>query len=47
MSAGGTEFAQSPGERASIRLESSWKSRVGDWLLRPEMRALAAFLRAE
>ncbi len=34
-------------ERDRIRLEPSWKARVGDWLLRPEMRALAAFLRAE
>ncbi|MBS0462704.1 MAG: uracil-DNA glycosylase [Proteobacteria bacterium] len=31
----------------SIRLEPSWKARIGDWLLRPEMRALADFLRAE
>ena len=45
--AGGTEFAQSQGERDRIRLDSSWKARVGDWLLRPEMRALSAFLRAE
>ena len=30
---------------AEIRLEPSWKARVGDWLLRPEMRELAAFLR--
>lgn len=30
-----------------IRLEPSWKARVGDWLLRPQMQALAAFLRAE
>ena len=30
-----------------IRLEPSWKSRVGDYLQRPEMRALAQFLRAE
>ncbi|RPE79854.1 uracil-DNA glycosylase [Vulcaniibacterium tengchongense] len=28
-----------------IRLEPSWKARVGDYLLRPEMRALSAFLR--
>lgn len=28
-----------------IQLESSWKARVGQWLLRPEMLALAAFLR--
>ncbi|MFT4198838.1 MAG: uracil-DNA glycosylase [Pseudoxanthomonas sp.] len=31
---------------ARIQLESSWKAKVGDWLLRPEMQALAAFLRA-
>ena len=35
----------SGGER--IRLEPSWKARVGDWLLRPEMRQLSAFLRTE
>ncbi|HLT05407.1 MAG TPA: uracil-DNA glycosylase [Pseudomonas sp.] len=28
-----------------IRLEPSWKARIGDWLLRPEMRELSAFLR--
>ena len=28
-----------------IRLEPSWKARIGDWLLRPEMRGLSAFLR--
>lgn len=28
-----------------INLEPSWKARVGDYLLRPEMRALSAFLR--
>jgi uracil-DNA glycosylase len=31
----------------SIRLETSWKQRVGDYLLRPDMRALAEFLRTE
>ena len=31
----------------AIRLEPSWKSRVGDYLLRPEMQALAQFLREE
>ena len=30
-----------------VKLEPSWKARIGDYLLRPEMRALAAFLRAE
>lgn len=42
--------ANDAGERpplAHVRLEPSWKQRVGDWLLRPEMRALAGFLRAE
>jgi len=29
-----------------IKLEPSWKARVGDYLLRPEMRELSAFLRA-
>lgn len=32
---------------SAIRLEASWKNRVGDYLLRPEMRALSDFLRAE
>ena len=40
-------LAGDPGERDRIRLEPSWKARVGDWLLRPEMRALSGFLRAE
>jgi uracil-DNA glycosylase len=31
----------------AIRLEPSWKSRVGDYLARPEMQALAKFLREE
>lgn len=30
-----------------IKLEASWKARVGDYLLRPEMRSLSDFLRAE
>ena len=30
-----------------IRLESSWKARIGDYLQRPDMQALAAFLREE
>ncbi|MGH8038664.1 MAG: uracil-DNA glycosylase [Stenotrophomonas sp.] len=29
----------------SIQLEPSWKTRIGDYLLRPEMRELAGFLR--
>lgn len=33
------------GERT--RLEPSWKARIGDYLQRPDMQALAAFLRAE
>jgi uracil-DNA glycosylase len=37
--------ANDAGER--IRLEPSWKARVGDWLLRPEMQQLSTFLRAE
>ncbi|HUH55308.1 MAG TPA: uracil-DNA glycosylase [Rhodanobacter sp.] len=32
---------------APIRLEASWKARLGDYLRRPEMQALATFLRAE
>ena len=31
---------------SEIRLEPSWKARVGDWLLRDDMRALSAFLGA-
>src|SRR6478735_10673080 len=34
-------------EDGAIRLEPSWKARVGDYLARPEMRALSDFLRAE
>lgn len=30
-----------------VRLEAGWKARIGDYLERPEMRALADFLRAE
>lgn len=30
-----------------IRLEPSWKARIGDYLGRPDMQALSAFLRAE
>jgi uracil-DNA glycosylase len=30
-----------------VALEPSWKSRIGDYLLRPQMQSLAAFLRAE
>ncbi len=30
-----------------ITLEPSWKTRIGDYLQRPDMRALADFLRAE
>ncbi len=32
-------------EEERVKLEPSWKARIGDWLLRPEMRELAAFLR--
>lgn len=32
-------------EADRIRLEPSWKVRIGDWLQRPEMRELSAFLR--
>lgn len=34
-------------EDSGIRLEAAWKSRVGEYLARPEMRALSEFLRAE
>ena len=30
-----------------IRLEPTWKARVGDWLLQPGMQQLSTFLRAE
>ncbi|MEW5835477.1 MAG: uracil-DNA glycosylase [Pseudomonadota bacterium] len=30
-----------------VRLEPGWKARIGDYLERPDMQALAAFLRAE
>ncbi|MFC4726610.1 uracil-DNA glycosylase [Coralloluteibacterium thermophilus] len=30
-----------------VRLDASWKARVGDYLLREDMQALAAFLRSE
>ena len=30
-----------------VTLEPSWKSRIGDYLLQPQMQSLAAFLRAE
>ena len=36
-------MSDAEGER--VRLESSWKSRIGDWLLRPDMRELSVFLR--
>ena len=32
-------------EEERIKLEPSWKAKVGDWLLRPEMRDLSQFLR--
>jgi len=31
--------------QAGIQLEPGWKARIGDYLLRPEMRALSAYLR--
>lgn len=37
--------ANAPSSTGRIRLESSWKERVGDWLLRPEMLELSMFLR--
>jgi uracil-DNA glycosylase len=33
--------------RESLKLEPSWKARVGDYLARPDMQKLAEFLRAE
>lgn len=32
---------------SEIKLEPSWKARLGDYLQRPEMQALSAFLRSE
>jgi len=32
-------------EEDRIKLEPSWKARIGDWLQRPEMRELSSFLR--
>ena len=32
-------------ERDAIRLERSWKARIGDWLQREDMQALSTFLR--
>ena len=34
-------------DEGRIRLEPSWKARVGDYLQRPDMRELGAFLRQE
>lgn len=34
-------------ETAALRLDPSWRARVGDYLQRPDMQALATFLRAE
>ena len=32
---------------AELRLQAGWKALLGDWFERPDMQALAAFLRAE
>lgn len=37
--------APQPDDDDRIRLEPTWKARVGDWLRRPEMRDLSTFLR--
>src|SRR3546814_3472319 len=34
-------------DKTTIRLAADWRDRIGDYLLRPDMQALAAFLRAE
>ena len=42
--------AATPGAAATespLKLEASWRERVGEYLRRPEMRDLAAFLRSE
>ncbi len=36
---------EAPEGSSRVQLEASWKSRIGDWLLRPEMQQLSAFLR--
>ena len=33
------------GDAGQVRLEPSWKARIGDWLLRPDMQELGGFLR--
>ena len=40
------EAPAAPAE-ARLSLEPSWRERVGDYLQRPDMRALADFLRQE
>jgi len=35
------------GDADRIQLEASWKARVGEYLARPEMKELSAFLRSE
>ena len=40
-----TTLARWARRMADIRLEASWKSRIGDWFARDDMRALSAFLR--
>src|SRR5690606_25454958 len=37
--------AVTEGDAPQIQLEPSWKAHIGDWLLRPDMRELSAFLR--
>ncbi len=41
----GDRPAPAPSANERVRLEPSWKSRVGDWLQRPEMLELSSFLR--
>jgi uracil-DNA glycosylase len=36
-----------PVSESRLKLEPSWKAKVGHWFERPEMKALAEFLRAE
>ena len=40
-------MSEAAAQAERVRLEPSWKARLGDYLERPEMRALAHFLREE
>ena len=44
---GGATAGASGADTAAMKLHPSWRDRVGDYLRRPDMQALAAFLRSE